>query len=287
MARRDRVALPLLGLSIVSTIGFWSVYLIFVRTTDGQRIDDAALTGRAIAERGTEAAQQLLNTISVGSLVLAIALLAAQALVRRRPDLSLVAAGVIGGSVLAAEALKLELLPRPPLYPGPLSFPSFPSGHAAIAFAVGVAATLCVRVELRRTTALLAVLYGSGIAVATLAAGWHRPSDAAGSLLLVIAVAAAIAAVARIDPRPPADAGGPAGLGDAGRYLLAGIAALLGGWILTVAIVLASQAGAIDWSLGSAAFFGACAALVGLASVLMAGLLWGLRVSDPAQRSGG
>ena len=34
--------------------------------------------------------------------------------------------------------------------------------------------------------ALIAVLYGSAIGIATVAAGWHRPSDAAGSMLMAI-----------------------------------------------------------------------------------------------------
>ena len=277
MWRRDRPALPLIGLSLLSAIGFAVVYLIFVRTHYGQRADDAALTGRAVAERSTDAADHLLNTITIGSLVLAIALLVAQALIRRRPDLSLVAAAVIVGAVLAAEAFKHELLNRPDLVVGPLPLPSYPSGHTAVAFSVGVAATLCVPLHLRRRTALIALLYGAAVAIATLAAGWHRPSDAAGSLLLVIAVAAAIAALARIDP---GDA--RVGLGDAGRYLVVGGLALFAGWMAAIAIVLASQAGTISWTLGNAAFFGACAALFGLASVLMAGLLWALRASGPA-----
>jgi membrane-associated phospholipid phosphatase len=281
MWRRDRVALPLLGLSIVSAIGFVVVYLIFVRTGYGQRIDDEALTGRFVAQRAVEAADQLLNTITIGSLVLATALLVAQALIRRRFDLSLVAAAVIGGSVLAAEAFKHELLNRPELIVGPLPLPSYPSGHTAVAFSVGLAAILCVPLALRRRTALVALFYAGGIAIATVAAGWHRPSDAAGALLLVTAVAAVIAAVARIDPRSPADTGGPAGLGDAGRYLTGGAAVLFAGWIAAIAIVLAGQAGAIDWTLGSAAFFGACAALFSLASVLVAALLWALRASEP------
>jgi membrane-associated phospholipid phosphatase len=282
MWRRDRVALPLLGLSLVSAIGFLVLYLIFVRTGYGQRIDDEALSGRAVAERGADAADHLLNTITIGSLVLAIALLVAQALIRRRPDLSLVAAAVIVGSVLVAEACKHELLPRPELIVGPIPRPSYPSGHTAVAFSVGAAAILCVPLHLRRRTALVALLYGGGIAIATVAAGWHRPSDAAGSLLLVTAVAAAIAAVARIDPRPPRDSGGPAGLGDAGRYLVVAGLALFAGWMAAIAIVLAGQAGTISWTLGNAAFFGACAALASLASALVAALLWALRASGPA-----
>jgi membrane-associated phospholipid phosphatase len=282
MHRPGRDAWPLLGLALVSLIAFWVVYVVFVHTYHGQRVDDEALAGRAIAERGSDAAGQLLNTISVGSLVLAVALLVAQALVRNRPDLSVVAAAVIGCSVLSAELLKQVILSRPELFLGPLRTPSFPSGHTTVAFSVGVAATLCVPVRLRRRTALIAVAYASAIGIATVAAGWHRPSDAAGGLLLVTAFAAAIAAFADVEARLPNDFGGPAGLGDAGRYLIAGGLALLAGWLVAIAIVLANQAGALDWTLGSAAFFGACAAIFSLALVLMAALLWALRASAHA-----
>jgi membrane-associated phospholipid phosphatase len=279
MHRPGRDAWPLLALALVSMVAFSVVYIVFVHTYHGQRVDDEALAGRAVAERGSDAAGQLLNTISVGSLVLAVALLVAQALLRNRPDLSVVAAAVIGCSVLSAELLKDVILTRPDLTAGPLPAPSYPSGHTAVAFSVGVAATLCVPVQFRRRTAFIAVAYASAIGIATVAAGWHRPSDAAGAMLLVTAFAAVIAAVADIDARSPADAGGPGGFGDAGRYLIAGALALLAGWLAAIAIVLASRAGALDWTLGSAAFFGACAAILSLASVCMAALLWAVRAS--------
>ena len=140
-----------------------------------------------------------------------------------------------------------------------------------------MAATLCVPERLRRRTAFIAVLYGSGIGVATLAAGWHRPSDVAGGLLLVGTFAAAIAAAARIDERGAETAG--AARRDAGRYLIGGLAILLGGWVVAITIVIASQNGALDWTLGSAAFFGAFAAILALASLLMAALLWALHAA--------
>jgi membrane-associated phospholipid phosphatase len=173
------------------------------------------------------------------------------------------------------------ILTRPNLALGPLPNQSFPSGHATVAFSVGVAATLCVPVEYRRRTAFIAVAYASAIGIATVAAGWHRPSDAAGAMLLVTAIAAVIAAIADIDARSPADAGGPGGFGDAGRYLIAGATALVAGWLVAIAIVLANRAGALEWTLGSAAFFGACAAILSLASVCMAALLWAIRASRP------
>jgi membrane-associated phospholipid phosphatase len=281
MHRPGRDSWPLLGLALVSLIAFWAVYIVFVHTFHGQRVDDEALAGRAIAERGSDAAAQLLNTISVGSLVLAVALLIAQGVLRNRSDLAAVAAAVIGCSVASAELLKHVILTRPDLAAGPLPAASYPSGHTAVAFSVGVAATLCVPVQWRRRTALLAVAYASAIGIATVAAGWHRPSDAAGALLLVTAFAAVIAAIADIDARDPADVGGPGGFGDAGRYLVGGTIALVGGWLVAIAIVLANRAGALDWTLGSAAFFGACAAILSLASVCMAALLWAVRATAP------
>jgi membrane-associated phospholipid phosphatase len=283
MELRARADWRLIALAILSLIAFWVVYVVFVQTYHGQRVDDEALAGRAIASSGTAAAAHLLNTISVGSLVLAIALLVAQAWVRGRPDLSVVAAAVIVGSVLSAEVLKHYILDRPTLALGPIPRPSYPSGHTAIAFSVGVAATLCVPERLRRRTAFIAVLYGSVIGVATLAAGWHRPSDVAGGLLLVISFAAAIAAVSRIDERSADPTG--AVRRDAGRYLIAGLAILLGGWLVAIAIVVASQSGALDWTLGSAAFFGACAAMLALASLLMAALLWALDAAVGGRRA--
>jgi membrane-associated phospholipid phosphatase len=274
MDGRYRAEWPLIALAAVSMVAFWAVYVVFVHTYHGQRVDDEALAGRAIASSGTDAAAHLLNTISVGSIVLAIALLVAQAWVRGRPDLSLVAAAVIVASVLSAELCKHVILTRPTLAAGPIPVPSYPSGHTAVAFSVGVAATLCVPARMRRRTALIAVAYGSAIGVATLAAGWHRPSDVAGGLLLVISFAAVIAAIARIDERGVEAVG--AARRDAGRYLIGGLVVLLIGWMVAIAIVLASQSGALDWTLGSAAFFGACAAILALASVLMAALLWSL-----------
>lgn len=290
-SHRER-ALALLVLAGACAIAFCVLYLIFVRTGHGQRIDEAALQGRGVANQGQPAADRLLKTISIASLVIATAVLAGQALIRRRADLSLVAAAVIAGSVISAELLKGVILTRPILYAGPLPHASFPSGHTAIAFSVGVAAILVVPARLRNWAAFAAVLYGSAIGIAAVAAGWHRPSDVAASLLLVTAWAAGVVALSdravtalrsATDP-PTGEWPRPA---VSRRYLLAGGVLLAAGYLGAVAIAFASQAGAIDWTLGNAAFFAACAAILALAAVLIAALLAALRVgsrdiSEPA-----
>lgn len=288
--RRSRSPRPagLVALGLASVTGVVATFAIFVRTHYGQRIDQGAFEGRGLATPGArEAAGDLLTTISIGSLVVAIALLVGQALVRRRIALALVAAAVIAGSIITTETLKHGLLQRPDLIGMAPFANTFPSGHATIALGVGVAATLVVPPRLRRPVAFLAVAYAVAVGVALLAAGWHRPSDIAGGYFVVVAWAAAAALLAESVDR---DAfrhaweewpGRPGALG----YLLLGAGGLVGGYLVAVAAVAASEAGAIDWGLVNAAFLAACAAITSLAALLMAALLTALRASmAPAPR---
>ena len=92
------------------------------------------------------------------------------------------------------------LLERPPLVPSYIFDNSYPSGHSTIGMAVAVAAMLVVPRRLLLPTAVGAGLFGSAFGVAVVAAGWHRPSDAVGAFLVVIAVAAACAALSHAFP---------------------------------------------------------------------------------------
>lgn len=258
-----------------------ATFAIFVRTHYGQRIDQGAFEGRGLATPGArEAAGELLTTISVASLVVAIALLVGQALIRRRMVLAFVAVTVIVGSIVTTEALKHVLLQRPDLIGIPFAN-TFPSGHATIALGIGVAATLVVPARLRRPVAFLAVAYAVAVGIALLAAGWHRPSDVAGGYFVVVAWAAAAALLAEAGDRDAFRHAReewrwrPGAFG----YLLLGAGVLVAGYMVAVGAALASEAGAIDWALVNAAFVAACAAIASLAAVLMAALLAALRAS--------
>lgn len=257
-------------------------FAVFVRTRFGQRIDQGAFEGRGVASIGAQdAAGELLTTISVGSLVLAVALLAGQALLRRRLLLALVAAAVIGGSIVTTEALKHVLLQRPDLIGLTPFANTFPSGHATIALGVGVAAMLVVPPRIRRATAFLALAYAVAVGIALIAAGWHRPSDVAGGYLVVVGWAAGAALVAAAIDRDAfrhAQEEWPGHSGALG-YALLGAAALVAGYIAAVVAALASEAGAIDWALVNVAFLAACAATAALAALLMAALLIALEAS--------
>ncbi len=147
-------------------------------------------------------ADSFLRIVSIGSLLLAVVLVAAVAVVRRRPRLAIFAAASIGVSVLATEILKHWLLERPNLVSSFIFDNSYPSGHTTVGMAVAVAAMLVVPRRLLVPTAVGAGLFGSAFGVAVVAAGWHRPSDAVGAFLVVIAVGAAFAAISHAFPDP-------------------------------------------------------------------------------------
>ncbi len=278
------------------------VYALLVRTHAGQRVDEAALNGRLASPAARRAAGDLLTTIGVGSLVLVLALIVAQALVRRHAALAVAAVALVAGALLTTEVLKHLVLARPDLLPRPstIRHNSFPSGHTTIAFAAGIAATLAAPPRWRRLVAVAALLYGTAIGIATVAAGWHRPSDVAGALLVVTGWAAAVAlAVAAVDRDAFGDDGTGEGDDAAGLerstwaraadlegYALVAVGALVLGWLVAVAIVAGRHAGAIELTTLNAAFVAACACIAALATVLTAALLLALREALPRPTAG-
>lgn len=294
MPSRPIRPLPLAALAAGCALALIAGYLVFVRTHGGQRVDEAALSGRIASLHARRAASELLTTISVGSLALALLLLAGQALVRRRVALAVVAVAVVLGALATTEVLKHYVLVRPQLVPSSLDRNSFPSGHTTIAFAVGIAAALVAPPRWRRAVAAGALLYGTAIGVATIAAGWHRPSDVAGALLVVTGWAGAVVLVAALVDRDAFGAG-TAGDADAARaswaraadlegYVVFAAVVLIAGWLLTVAIVAGRQLGAIELTTPNAAFVAACACVAALGALLVALLLTALRESLPVRR---
>ncbi|MBS1870543.1 MAG: phosphatase PAP2 family protein [Actinobacteria bacterium] len=288
--------LPLAALVAACTFALVAGYMVFVRTHPGQKLDEAALDGRLASFHARHAASVLLTTISVGSLTLAVVLLVGQALLRRRVAQAAITVAVVLGALVVTELLKHYVFARPELVSSSIDHNSFPSGHTTTAFAVGIAAVLAAPPRWRRAAAAGALLYGAAIGVATVAAGWHRPSDVAGAMLVVTGWAALVALVAVLVDRD-AFAGGRAEEGgtapsswarntDLERYVLLAVAALGVGWVLTVAIVGGGRVGAIELTTFNAAFVAACACIAALAALLLAAFLTALRESLPAREAG-
>jgi hypothetical protein len=143
-----------------------------------------------------------LTGTSLGYLLLASLVAAAIGLLRRRVDLAVAAGVLVLGANFTTQALKARL-DRPLLTePAPNSWPS---GHTTAAVSVAMALVLVLPYAARAAAALAGAGYVSVIAIATVWAGWHRPSDTVAGLLISLAWGSAAVAVVRTarPGRPP------------------------------------------------------------------------------------
>lgn len=185
-SRRERWCF---ALSFVCALGVGVVYVLAVRTVRGQALEITAMNGRAVQPRRlASAAEVLLDTVSIASLAGLMVAALGIALVRRNLRLAWVVALIVVGSTMTTEALKRKVFTRPPLslgYDGGAPFNTLPSGHTTVAMCLIVAGVLVVPRRLQGIVALLGAPYAIGIGVATVLAGWHRPSDVVAACLVV------------------------------------------------------------------------------------------------------
>ncbi|MEX1173093.1 MAG: phosphatase PAP2 family protein [Chloroflexota bacterium] len=180
-----RFALACVGFLAVAV----GVYLVFVTTEAGQRIENAALHASSLRQDSVRAdSLAYLNQVSIVTFVVAMTAIALVGLLRRRAGLGVLAVGVMGSAALTAQALKV-LLPRPELLEGPawLLRNSFPSGTATVAASIGIAALMVVPDRLRWLTLVAAAALAAVIGQATQVTGWHRASDVLGGVALAAA----------------------------------------------------------------------------------------------------
>jgi hypothetical protein len=189
-----------------------AVWWVFVRTARGQFADTVALAGNTIGRARVEhLVTQVLDVISVLSLLVATALIGFIALARRRVVLAGVAVLLVVGSNVTTQFLKYVAIHRPDLgvENANISVNSMPSGHTTVAASVAVALVLVVPPRLRGLAAVLGAGYAALTGVATLSAGWHRPSDAVAALIVVggwAAGAGLLLVLTRRDDPSPRDA---------------------------------------------------------------------------------
>jgi membrane-associated phospholipid phosphatase len=186
-------------------VAFELVRRFFVGTARGQRIDTAALAGNSIGRRHIEELiEAVLGAMTVASLLTATLVIGFIALIRRRVVLALLATALILGANLTTQLLKVTLT-RPEFgidLARVTAGNSLPSGHTTVAVSVAVALVVVLPPRLGTPAALAGAAYAALAGVATLAAGWHRPSDAVAAVLVVGGWAALIAAVLAVSQRP-------------------------------------------------------------------------------------
>jgi hypothetical protein len=188
------------------------VWRFFVRTERGQLMERIALTGNAIGQdRVTDLVNTVLNVVTVVSVIVAVVLVGFIALVRRRFRVALAATLLVAGANLTTQVLKQVVITRPEFgVDGELTAVgnSFPSGHTTVAASVAVALVLVVPPAVRGFAAVAGAGFAALTGVATLSAGWHRPSDAIGALLIVGGWAAGVSFLLVLTEREEAVPGG-------------------------------------------------------------------------------
>ncbi|MBB5114944.1 membrane-associated phospholipid phosphatase [Micromonospora echinospora] len=236
---RGWTAVWLVVLALLQTAAFVLVWRFAVHTELGQWLDTVALTGNRIGQDRIDGpVDTLLNAMSVVSLLAATAVIGFIALIRGRKALAVTATLLIAGANVTTQLLK-HFLVRPDFGIDPeraAAGNSLPSGHTSVAASVAVALILVLPRKLRAAGAFLGAGYAAAAGVATLSAGWHRPSDAVAAYLVVGAWAAVAGLMLLVFQREQA----VVEPGDAHRVA----AAVLGG---VGAVALLASALALSW----------------------------------------
>ncbi|MEU8370107.1 phosphatase PAP2 family protein [Micromonospora tulbaghiae] len=273
---RGWTAVWLVVLALIQTAAFGLVWRFAVHTELGQWLDTVALTGNRIGQdRIDDPVDTLLNAMSVVSLLAATAVIGFIALIRGRKALAVTATLLIAGANVTTQLLK-HYLARPDFGIDPERAAvgnSLPSGHTTVAASVAVALILVLPRKLRVAGAFLGAGYAAAAGVATLSAGWHRPSDAVAAYLVVGAWAAVAGLVLLFFQREqavvePGDAHRVAGavLGGAGVVALLASAVALS-WLVDRSTVPVEALGRRPLFIGYA---GSAAGIAGTIAVVAA-----------------
>jgi membrane-associated phospholipid phosphatase len=169
--------------------GLAATWVLLCLTPFGRKIDALAYHGRfGTAYKVRALDLYLLETITVASVVLGLAVLVLVAGVRGEWRRGLRASAAVLGALLSVEVLKLVL---PTIdFTGRLQWPaagSFPSGHTVIVTSISLAVLSVSTEQWRRRLVGPLVAWTAVATTATVTLGWHRPSDVLGSFFLATA----------------------------------------------------------------------------------------------------
>jgi len=264
------------ALACAEVAGFIAVWTFFVRSAHGQLLDTVALTGNSIGRTRIESlVNTVLGTVSVLLLAVAAAAVGFIALIRRRIAVAFAAILLIAGANLTTQLLK-QFIYRPQLgvdLERAAAGNSLPSGHTTLAASVMAALVLVLPGRVRGIGGVLGAGFAALVGVATLSAGWHRPSDAVAALLVVGGWACAaglfILAMRKSEAR--------AGYGRPNRYAVLALVAcglaLLAGAAVAIHLtnqVLATPAEALSRRRLFVAYAGGAMGIAGTAAVVVA-----------------
>ena len=254
-----------IAIALLAAAGVAALHRLGVRTITGQVVDTAAMRGADVDHpRVVEVLDRTLDGTTLVSLVLVCLFAAAFGVLRKRADLALGAGLLVIGANVTTQLLKMTL-ERPDL-DGSAMPNSFPSGHTAAAASVAFAVILVLPQALRGTVALVGFGYVTVIAIATVWAEWHRPSDTVAGVLVTLAWGAVAAFLIRLRRfRVPGVAGRPSRVATLPLVAVAAVTALTGGLGL-IAVALAERGAGPELFTGRFAFLAGSAAITAVAA---------------------
>jgi membrane-associated phospholipid phosphatase len=251
-ARGAGYVLAPLAVAVLAAAGAAAMYQVFLRTSLGQVVDTASMRGGDVRHpKVVEVLSRTLNGTTLVSLVLVCLVAAAIGFLRKRIDLAVGSALMVIGANASTQLLKTRLS-RPDLddFPAPNSFPS---GHTAAAASVAFALILVLPYAIRGMVALIGFGYATVIAIATVWAEWHRPSDTVAALLVVLAWGAVATFGIRVwRLRVPGGVEGATRLATFPLTLIAAVTTLLG--LLGLAALVITERVTADLTPGRFAF---------------------------------
>lgn len=234
----------LVAFGLVCAAALVGVYWVAVRTVRGRVLDGRSLRGAMLTEPWTPGVvERVLDVVSVTSILAAIGVILGIALLRLRRAVGVAAIVLLLGANLTTQLLKRVVLDRPYLglvEPAAALANSLPSGHVTAAFSVVVALVVVLPPALRAAGATAGVAFTTGVGVATMVGGWHRPSDAIAACLVVGIWAALVLGGVAVGSGSPVE---PRGTREARLLGVAAVAMLVPGGLVAGVLLLSGTSG--------------------------------------------
>jgi membrane-associated phospholipid phosphatase len=189
------------ALAMVGALGLAATAYLALRTSRGLRLDRAASDAVSSPPLVLNRLYEGLSWVSVGSVAVSLLVCVTLAVFRRRFDLALGAAVIIGGSDVTTQILKNDLFTRIDLGHGSNSLPS---GHTTVALSVALAAVIVAPSAWRSMVAIGVSATAALVGVALVLGRWHRPSDViAATFVCLLWAAVGLLTAALVRQRPP------------------------------------------------------------------------------------
>lgn len=187
-----------LAVALIGAATLVATYVVAVLEPAGRRLDDAVMTAAMQLGSGWRPAMlTVLDVVAVPTVALAVLGLVAPAVARGQGRRAGAVVALVLGSQVVTQVLK-AVLPRS----GDVEGNSLPSGHVTLVVALGVALVVVLPRVLRPLAAVAAAGAAALAGVATMVAGWHRPSDLVAAAAVVTLVGGLVGAHPK-GQRPP------------------------------------------------------------------------------------